>query len=126
MCSTPGWFDGVTGFLEHLRSPFTLMKRMTPGGLCKVCNEKTLWKCVLCDKRLCAMMKEKFNGPKCVLHFQNDAYFGLTESDDRAMFGRKAVKKWEPPNGSKMRSNAKKVEVIKKKIAEEVGMIITV
>ena len=42
------------------------------------------------------------------------------------MIERKVGKKWEPLNNIKMKSNAKKVEVIKKKIAEEVGMLSTV
>ena len=88
-----------------------------------MCNEKTLWKCGLCDKRVCTMKKGKFKGDQCALQFHDDAFFGLTKSDDRAMCGRKAGKTWEPPNKSKMKSNAKKVEVIKKKIAEEVGML---
>jgi len=68
------------------------------------------------------MRKGGFNGVKCLLHFHDDAYFGLTKSDDQAMRGRKAGKKWGPHNESKMRSNAEKVEVVKKKIAEEVGI----
>ena len=88
-----------------------------------MCNEQTLWKCGLCDNRTCTMTKGKLKGAQCALHFHDDAFFGLIKSDDRALFGRKAGKKWQPPNNSKMRSNAKKVEVIKRKIAEKVGVI---
>jgi len=56
------------------------------------------------------MTRGMFKRTRCALHFHNDAFFGLTKSDDRAMFGRKAGKKWESPNNSK-------------KIAEEVGML---
>ena len=57
------------------------------------------------------------------MHFHNDAFFGLTKSDDRALFGRRAGKKWLPPNASKIRSNKAKVEVIKRKIVEETEVI---
>ena len=91
-----------------------------------MCNEKTLWKCDSCNKRMCAMPKGTFKGAKCALNFHDDAFFGLKKSDDWAMFGRKAGKKWEPSNNIKMKSNANKVEVIKKKIMEDAGMLSTV
>ena len=77
----------------------------------------------MCDKRMCALTKGQFKGAGCALKFHDDAFFGLTKSDDRALFGRKATKKWLPPNGSKIRSNKAKVEVIRRKIAEETEVI---
>ena len=72
---------------------------------------------------MCALTKGKFKGAACALHFHDDAFFGLTKSNDRALFRRKAGKKWLPPNASKVKSNKAKVEVIKQKIAEETEVI---
>ena len=57
------------------------------------------------------------------MKFHDDAFFRLNKSDDRALFGRRMGKKWLPPNASKIRSNKVKVEVIKRKIAEETEVI---
>ena len=113
----------LCGDLEDLRGHFATMKRSTITGTCKVCNKKTLWKCELCDKRMCALTKGQFKGALCALQFHDDALFGLTKSDDRALSGRKAGKKCLPPNASKIKSNKAKVEVIKRKIAEETEVI---
>ena len=113
----------LCGDLADLREHFLSIGRSSRVGRCEVCNEPTLWRCGLCDKRMCALTKGKFKGTGCALKFHDDAFFGLTKSDDRALFGRRAGKKWLPPNASKIRSNKAKVEVIKRKIAEETEVI---
>ena len=82
-----------------------------------------MWKCELCDKQMCALTKGQFKEAVCALYFHDDAFFGLMKSDDRALFGRKAGKKWLPPNARKIKSNKAKVEVIKRKIVEETEVI---
>ena len=57
------------------------------------------------------------------MHFYDDAFFRLTKSNNQVLFGRKAGKKWQPPNAIKIKSNKAKVEVIKPKIVEETEVI---
>ena len=73
----------------------------------------------MCDKWMCSLIEGQFKGASCALRFHDDAFFGLTKSNDQALFGRRTRKKWQPPNASKIRCNKAKVEVIKRKIAEE-------
>ena len=113
----------VCGYLEDLRCHFETLKRSTIAGPCKVCDAKTLWKCEVYDKQVCKITKGKFKGVACALCFHDDAFFGLTKSNDRVLFGRKTGKKWQPPNASKIKSNKVKVKVIKQKIADETEVI---
>jgi len=42
------------------------------------------------------------------LHSHDDAFFGLTKSNDQSLFGTKAGMKWQPPNASKIKNNKAK------------------
>ena len=98
LCSTIG----------DLQKHFAAVKRTTNMMKCEVCGEKTVWRCVLCDKYMCTTKKRNWNGSRCIFSYHSPDYFGLVRSDHRDLFGRN-VRSWKPPNEAAVDKNARKI-----------------
>ena len=82
----------LCGDLRHVMKHLASFETKTGTGKCEVCGEPTLWKCSLCDQRLCLMRKGKFTGARCALTFHHNFFFRLARCDHCDLFGRTASK----------------------------------
>jgi hypothetical protein len=54
----------VCSTIGDLQKHFTAIKRTTNMMKCEVCREKTIWRCVLCDKYTSTTKKHNWNGSR--------------------------------------------------------------
>ena len=111
----PPWLCGDLGYIrKHLAS----LTRVTRAGNCEVCNAKTLWKCNICNKRMCVLVGKQFHGAGFVIQFHDDSFFGLAISDNKSLFG---MRSWHPPSGSKDHEQCSEGECNQKEDYREEG-----
>ena len=98
LCSTVG----------DLQKHFNAINRTTNLMKCEVGGEKTVWRCVLCDKYMCTTKKRNWNGSKCIFSYHSPDFFGLVRSDHWEFFG-KHVQTWKVQNEAAVEKNARKI-----------------
>ena len=75
---------------------------------CEVCGEKTIWRCDICNKNVCTISKQTWNGAKCVHSFHNEEFFGLARSDFKSIHS-KNIDLWTPPDTAAINRNARRI-----------------
>ncbi|KAL7529487.1 hypothetical protein ACHAXR_004154 [Thalassiosira sp. AJA248-18] len=108
----------LCGDLDDLKQHLASCARTNNSGKCEVCGAKTTWTCKLCDKKMCVLEEKKFKGIACALSYHNDNFFGLTRSDFKCLYGSK-MGDWVPPSQNKIKSNARRIETIKRAVDED-------
>ncbi len=107
----------LCGDLGYIREHLASLTRVTRAGNCEICNAKTLWKCSICNKRMCVLVGKQFHGTGCAIQFHDDSFFGLARRDNKSLF-------FGTRSSNQIASNAGKVNAIKRKIAEEDDILI--
>ena len=94
--------------LEQMSNHFSNIVKLNNASKCKVCSDKTIWRCTLCNKNLCTMSRRTWNGAKCILAYHNEEFYGLARSDFRSVHG-KNVESWTPPDTASINRNARRI-----------------
>jgi len=108
----------LCGDLTHVKKHLASIKKTGNKGTCEVCGKGTSFKCGICDKYLCVFDNRKWSGGNCLLSYHDDSFFGISKSDHADLHNR-SKSKWKAPTDGKMKSNARRIGVIKMAIAEE-------
>ncbi len=93
--------------LEQMNNDFSNVVTLNNASKCKVCCDKTIWQCTLCNKNLCTMSKQTWDGAKCILAYHNEEFYGLARSDFRSVHG-KNVESWTPSDTSAISRNVRR------------------
>ena len=109
---TPRLCGDLDALCKHSQS----MYKLTCKGMCQVCGKKTVFKCGICDKRLCLFEKKKWSA-KCFHAYHNDNFFGLAKGD-ASMHG-STKNYWRVPTGQMINRNGRRIAEIKNNIEEE-------
>ena len=92
--------------LDKMTKHFSNIVKMNNGCNCEVCEEKTIWRCGVCNMNLCTMNKRTWNGTKGVLTYHNKEFFGLARSDYKSIHS-KSVDKWTLPDDAAIAPNVR-------------------
>ena len=109
--------DRICETLDELNSHLKSSVMTTNGKLCEVCGKKSLWKCVKCNKYMCASAGRNWK-ECCMVNFHNISFFGLTRSD-AADVHKKNTSDWTAPTESAISRNTRRMRSLCKDIDKE-------
>ena len=91
-----------------MNNHFLNVAKLNNASKCEVCGDKTIWRCTLCNKNLCTMSKQTWNGAKCILAYHNEEFYGLARSDFKSVHG-KSVDSWTPLDTAAINWNVQRI-----------------